>query len=150
MSRNGLFTGFRPVERSTDNLFGAAAATVPEGSGRRRRASESPLASNFSERHWSDESESMVEGWYARSRRRTVVAHRVATLREIEGRLLAVMPLESTIDRPLHALAVASVVFEARRRASGITRDEIAKTRAHLEMTGDLARLLRLRMEGAS
>jgi HPt (histidine-containing phosphotransfer) domain-containing protein len=70
----------------------------------------------------------------------------VSSLKEIEGRLLAVMPLESTIDRAAHALAVASVVFEARRQAARRREDEIAETRAHSEMTRTLTRLLNERL----
>jgi hypothetical protein len=69
-----------------------------------------------------------------------------ATLKEIETRLLAVMPVESTIDRPRHALAVASVVFAARRRAAGRTQAKVASTRAHAETTAELTRLLKMRM----
>jgi hypothetical protein len=69
-----------------------------------------------------------------------------ASLREIEARLLAVMPIESTIDRHQHALAVASVVFEARRRAVANARAQIASVRAHSERAGELTRLLRDRM----
>ena len=68
------------------------------------------------------------------------------TLRDIESRLLAVMPPESTIDRPLHALAVASVVFEARRQAARLRAEEIAQTRAHAETTGELTRRLAERL----
>jgi hypothetical protein len=69
-----------------------------------------------------------------------------AALREIEARLLAVMPIESTIDLPLHALAVASVVFEARRHATGMRQERIATTRSQVETTEELTRLLRDRM----
>ena len=66
-----------------------------------------------------------------------------ATLKEIEGRVLAVMPVESTIDRAHHAHAVAFVVFEARRQAAIRRQEEIANTRTHLELTGDLIRHLK-------
>lgn len=69
-----------------------------------------------------------------------------ATLREIEARLLAVMPIESPIDRPHHALAIASVAFEARRQAAADTRAKIANARAHSERAGELTRLLKDRM----
>jgi len=69
-----------------------------------------------------------------------------ATLREIEARLLAVMPIESTIDRPLHALAVASVVFAARKHTTSDRRERIATTRSLVETTEELTRLLRDRM----
>jgi len=69
-----------------------------------------------------------------------------ATLKEIEARLLAVMPIESTIDRPLHALAVASVVFAARRHATDDRQERIARTRSRVETTEELSRLLRDRM----
>lgn len=72
-----------------------------------------------------------------------------ATLREIEARLLAVMPIESTIDRPLHALAVASVVFAARRHAAGEMQESIETTRSQVETTEELTRLLRDRMWSA-
>ena len=68
------------------------------------------------------------------------------TLREIETRLLAVMPIESTIDRPSHALAVASVVFEARRQAARNRQAKIASARTHVETTAELTRLLKDRM----
>jgi hypothetical protein len=69
-----------------------------------------------------------------------------STLREIEARLLAVMPVESTIDRGFHALAVASVVFASRRRAALKRQAGIAETRAHAEMTRELTQLLRERI----
>jgi hypothetical protein len=68
------------------------------------------------------------------------------TLLEIEARLLAVMPSESTVDRHHHALAVAAVVFEARRRAAANTRAQIASARAHSERANELTRLLKDRM----
>jgi hypothetical protein len=70
----------------------------------------------------------------------------ITTLKEIEQRLLAVMPIESTIDRPRHALAVASVVFAARRQKAGRRQAKIASTRAHSETTAELTRLLKQRM----
>ena len=69
-----------------------------------------------------------------------------ATLKEIETRLLAVMPVESTIDRHSHALAVASVVFESRLQAARSRQAKIAKTRANSDMTRELTRLLKDRM----
>ena len=69
-----------------------------------------------------------------------------ATLKEIESRLLAVMPIESTIDRPLHALAIASVVFQARRQAARNRQAKIASTQTHMELTRELTRLLKDRM----
>ena len=68
------------------------------------------------------------------------------TLSEIEGRLLTVMPTESTIDRALHARAVASVVIEARRRTVAQTRQHIATTRSHVDTRGEWIRLLKDRM----
>jgi hypothetical protein len=69
-----------------------------------------------------------------------------ATLREIETRVLAVMPVESTIDRSLHALAIASVVFQARRQAALNRQTKIASTQTHSEITRELTRLLKDRM----
>ena len=69
-----------------------------------------------------------------------------ATLREIEARLLAVIPIESTVDRPRHALAIASVVFEARRQATATRRATIASVRAHSERAGELTRVLKDRL----
>lgn len=68
------------------------------------------------------------------------------TLKEIENRLLAVMPIQSTIDRPHHALAIAAVVFEARRHAAVTRQAKIAGARAHSERAGELTRLLKDRM----
>jgi len=82
-------------------------------------------------------------------RRQRLVESMSATLKEIEARLLAVMPFESTIDRPLHALAVASVVFAARRHATGERQETIATTRSQVETTEELTRLLRDRMWSA-
>ena len=67
----------------------------------------------------------------------------MATLSEIQGRLLAVMPAESTIDRPMHALAIATVVFEARRHVTSKRNEWITKTRSQVENTEELTRLLR-------
>lgn len=67
-------------------------------------------------------------------------------LREIETRLLSVMPMESTIDRVLHARTIAYVVFEARRQATGRTQKQVARTRKHLQATTELIRRLKNRM----
>ena len=64
------------------------------------------------------------------------------TLKEIESRLLTVMPLESTIDRPLHALAVASVIFEARRHAARLREEEIAEICLRAAMTDEFTKLV--------
>jgi len=69
-----------------------------------------------------------------------------ATLKEIETRLLSVMPVESPIDRPSHALAVATVVFEARRQVARRRQATIARTQAHSETTRALTRLLKDRI----
>jgi hypothetical protein len=69
-----------------------------------------------------------------------------ATLREIEARFLAVMPVESTIDRSLHARAVARVVFEAKRHATWRTRQKVALTSEQVAATGALVRRIRDRM----
>jgi len=72
------------------------------------------------------------------------------TLREIENRLLAVMPIESTVDRPVHALAIASVVFQARRQSTARTGERIAKTRVHVNLSRELTRLLKRQMKERS
>ena len=64
------------------------------------------------------------------------------TLKEIESRLLTVMPVESTIDRPRHALAVASVVFEARKQAARLMEEEIAEIRVRAQRTEEFTRLV--------
>ena len=56
------------------------------------------------------------------------------------------MPMESTIDRVLHARAVANVVFESRRHATGETQRQIAKTRRDLQRTKQLIRHLKHRL----
>ena len=66
-----------------------------------------------------------------------------STLREIEDRVLAVMPVESTIDRAHHARVVAQVVFAARRQAAGKRQAEIERSRAYLQSTGELIRQLK-------
>jgi len=71
------------------------------------------------------------------------------TLRETEARLLSVMPLESTIDRVLHARTIAEVVFQARRQATGRTRLQIARTRRHMLIRMELIRLLKDRIRNA-
>jgi hypothetical protein len=69
-----------------------------------------------------------------------------ATLRQIEGRMLAVMPVESTIDRVHHAHAVASVVIEARRQAARRMQEAVETTRARLELTNELIQNLKDRI----
>ena len=64
-------------------------------------------------------------------------------LSEIEDRLLSVMPTESTIDRAVHARAVAFVVIEARRKAVAETREQIAVTRSRVDTTDELIAMTR-------
>jgi predicted translin family RNA/ssDNA-binding protein len=56
------------------------------------------------------------------------------------------MPMESTVDRALHARAVADVVFESRRQSTITTQRHIAKTRRHLQTTKEAIRNLKFRM----
>ena len=69
-----------------------------------------------------------------------------ATLKEIETRLLGVVPVESPIDRHSHALAIASVVFESRRQEARNTQARIEARREQSEMTRELTRLLKERL----
>jgi hypothetical protein len=56
------------------------------------------------------------------------------------------MPVESTIDRRLHARAIARLVFESRRQTTRNTQSHIAKTRQDLQRTKELIRHLKHRM----
>jgi len=86
MSRNGLFTGFIPalVERSTEDLFGAAAATVAVAATRTSSCSISGTASSTASgrsrardlSHWSAGTASRRE---ARARLGRGVAERLAS-----------------------------------------------------------------------
>ena len=78
-------------------------------------------------------------------RRGILRADMAATLKDIETRLLGVMPVEP-IDRHSHALAIASVVFESRRQAARNRQAKIAVTREQSEMTREFTRLLKDRM----
>jgi len=71
----------------------------------------------------------------------------VATLPEIEARLLAIMPTESTVDRRAHAHAIACVVIAARNQAVGRTREKIGETRMRMAQTRYLIRDLRRRID---